>query len=93
LDNQHKRKDIVGGMLMINPAKLFKMKGLWDRFVQNHPKFPQFMNAVQSNGIQEGSVIEITVITPEGKNISTNLKISASDKEMFSELAELTKGN
>ena len=76
---------------MINPAKLFKMKSLWDRFVENHPKFPQFMNAVQSNGIHEGAVIEITVTTPEGKNISTNVKITASDKEMFAELAELTK--
>lgn len=77
---------------MINPAKLFKMKGLWDRFVENHPKFPQFMKAVQSNGINEGSVIEITVTTPEGKNISTNVRITSSDKELFAELAELTKG-
>ncbi len=77
---------------MINPAKLFKLKSLWDRFVKNHPKFPQFMNAVQSNGINEGSVIEIIVTTPDGKNISTNVKITASDKEMFAELAELTKG-
>jgi hypothetical protein len=77
---------------MINPAKLFKMKSLWERFVENHPKFPQFMNAVQSNGINEGSVIEITVTTPDGKNISTNVRITATDKEMFAELAELTKG-
>ncbi len=76
---------------MINPAKLFKMKSLWERFVENHPKFPQFMKAVQSNGIHEGTVIEITVITPDGRNISTNVKITASDKEMFSELAELSK--
>ena len=76
---------------MINPAKLFKLKSLWDRFVENHTKFPQFISAVQSNGIQEGAVIEITVTTPEGKNISTNVRITASDKEMFAELAELTK--
>jgi hypothetical protein len=77
---------------MINPAKLFKMKSMWERFVENHPKFPQFMNAVQSNGINEGSVIEITVTTPDGKSISTNVRVTASDKELFTELAELTKG-
>ncbi|MDF2904871.1 MAG: hypothetical protein K0R34_192 [Herbinix sp.] len=76
---------------MINPAKLFKMKSLWERFVENHPRFPQFMSAVQSTGIEEGSVIEIIVTTPEGKNISTNVKVTASDKEMFTELAELSK--
>lgn len=77
---------------MINPAKLFKIKGLWERFVKNHPRFSQFISAVQSNGMNEGSVIEITITTPEGKNISTNIKVTASDKEMLSELAELTKG-
>lgn len=77
---------------MINPAKLFKMKGMWDQFIENHPRFPQFMKAVQSNGIKEGAVIEITVTTPEGKNISTNVRVTASDMELLNELAELTKG-
>lgn len=77
---------------MINPAKLFKMKGLWEGFVQNHPRFPQFINAVQSNGINEGAVIEINVTTAEGKNLSTNVKVTQSDKEMFAELSQLLKG-
>ena len=77
---------------MINPAKLFKMKGLWEGFVKNHPRFPQFISAVQSNGVNEGSVIEITVTAPDGKNLSTNVKVSQSDKEMLEELTELLKG-
>jgi hypothetical protein len=76
---------------MINPAKLLKFKSYWDKFTQNHPKFPLFINAIQSNGIEEGTIIEINVTTAEGKNLSTNLKITASDKEMFHELAELMK--
>lgn len=75
----------------MNPAKLLKLKGSWDKFVKNHPKFPLFINAVKSTGIEEGSVIEITVITAEGKELSTNIKITQSDKEMLSELTELLK--
>jgi hypothetical protein len=76
---------------MMNPAKLFKIKASWDKFIENHPKFPQFMNAVRSNGIDEGSIIEVTITTAEGKNFSTNIKVTQSDKEMLSELTELMK--
>jgi hypothetical protein len=78
---------------LINPAKLFKIKGYWDQFIQNHPKFPLFINAIQSNGIEEGSVIDITITTAEGKTFSTNIKVTQSDKEMLSELTELMKNS
>jgi len=76
---------------MINPAKLFKFKGAWDKFTQNHPKFPLFINAVHDSGLEEGTIIEINVTTAEGKTFSTNIKVSQSDKELFDELSELTK--
>ena len=76
---------------MMNPAKLFKIKGYWDQFVQNHPKFPMFINAIRSSGVEEGSVIDITITTAEGKTFSTNIKVTQSDKEMLAELTELMK--
>ena len=76
---------------MMNPAKILKLKGAWDRFTQNHPKFPMFMNAIRSQGIEEGAVIEIIITSPEGKALSTNIKVSQSDKELFNELVELSK--
>lgn len=76
---------------MMNPAKLFKIKSAWDTFTKNHPRFPQFMSAVQQNAVQEGSIIEINVTTPEGKTLSTNMKLTASDLELFHELSEMSK--
>jgi hypothetical protein len=76
---------------MMNPAKLFKIKGAWDKFSQNHPKFVQFLGAMNNDGIKEGTIIEINVITAEGKNISSNLKITQSDIELFKELSEISK--
>lgn len=74
---------------MINPTKLLKFKSAWDAFSNNHPKFSKFLSAVQQNGIEEGTVIEINLTTESGNTLSTNLKITQSDKELFKELSEL----
>lgn len=76
---------------MMNPAKLLKLKKSWDEFSGNHPKFVNFMKAVSKKGAKEGTLIEITVTTPEGETISSNLKITKSDEEMIAELGELFK--
>lgn len=74
---------------MMNPAKLFKIKGSWDKFVENHPKFPMFINAVKATGVNEGTIMEITITTPEGKTLSTNVKVTKADKELFHDLSEM----
>lgn len=73
----------------MNPASLFKMKGLWDKFTANHPKFPKFMQAVQQKGIQEGTILAMSVTTPSGEKIETNLRVTAEDMELFQELKNL----
>ena len=73
-----------------NPAAIFQMMNLWNKFKQNHPKFPKFMTAVYQNGIKEGSIIEINVTTADGQSLNSNLKITASDMELIEQLKELT---
>lgn len=68
---------------------IFKAKKSWDTFCGNHPRFPAFLQAVQTSGIQEGTVIEVTVTTPEGKKMMTNLKLTATDMEAFHDLKGL----
>lgn len=74
---------------MKNPAALFKIKGLWEQFVENHPKFPMFLNALKTSGISEGSVLEIQVTQPDGTHMKTNIKVSQSDMELFEQLKTL----
>ena len=74
---------------MINPMKLMQLKSSWDSFRNAHPKFVSFLNAVPSSGITEGSIIEITVSNPNGKTLSTNLKLKESDIQMFNVIKEL----
>ena len=75
---------------MINPGMIMKMKGFKDRFVENHPKFPLFLNAVYNRALLEGSIIEISVTAPDGTKLDTNLKLQPSDIEMLREMQEMT---
>ena len=65
--------------MALNPMKLLELKNLWTAFTVRHPKFPQFLTAVQQAGIPEGTVIEVTITPPDGKTFTSNLKVTAED--------------
>ena len=73
----------------INPLKLLQIKNAWDQFTIRHPKLPAFLRAVSSNAIGEGTILEMTVITADGKKYNTNLKISAEDMQMVNDLKNM----
>ena len=75
----------------MNPAALFKLKAIQDTFIKNHPKFPNFLQAVKRKGIQAGDIISITIETPDGEKLESNIKVQSSDVEAFNQLMELTQ--
>lgn len=66
-----------------------QFKGMWDEFTSRHPKFPLFLNAVSQHGITEGTVIEVQIKRPDGKEFSSNLKISQEDMALFQKLKNM----
>lgn len=72
--------------MAINPMKLLELKNLWGAFTRRHPKFPQFLSAVQQTGITEGTIIEVQITPPDGKTFTTNLKVTAEDIEAVKSL-------
>lgn len=75
--------------MAIDPMQLLKIKGMWDGFTRRHPKFPAFLKAMTQGAITEGSVLEITVTTVEGKTISSNLKVTKEDMEMVEAIGKM----
>lgn len=73
----------------MNLTHLMKFQSMWNAFTSRHPKFPLFLNAVASNGIIEGTVIEIQIKRPDGKEFATNLKVAKEDMELFQTLKEM----
>lgn len=70
-------------------AGIMKIKGAWDKFTRNHPKFMPFMQAVGKEAIGEGTIIEIKVVSQNGKEYNTNMKLTADDMELFSQIKNM----
>jgi hypothetical protein len=47
--------------------------------------------ASKNNVIQENTVLEIKITTPEGKNLSTNVKLTNDDLALFNDLKEMAR--
>ncbi|MGI6095051.1 MAG: hypothetical protein ACOYBL_06420 [Lachnospiraceae bacterium] len=72
-------------------GKVQKVKACIDKFQENHPKFPLFLKAVSQDALKEGTLMEITVTTPDEKSYCTNIRIKAEDMELMEMLKEIRK--
>ncbi len=75
-------------MAGFNPLKLMQIKNAWEQFGGRHPKFAAFLQFIAKEGFKEGTVIEITIRTPEEKEISSNIRIMREDVEMINSFRE-----
>lgn len=75
--------------MAINPMQLFALKGDFDKFKKNHPRFIQFIQAISQDGIKEGTVLECKVIGTDGREMQTNIKVTQDDLELFAKLKNL----
>ena len=89
IGRQIERGEAVNMFNFSQMSKIMEMKALSDRFLSNHPKLMPFMKAVSESGIAEGSVIEISVKEPSGKEYVTNLKITQDDMMCFEKLKNI----
>ena len=62
---------------MVNPASIMKIMNL--------------KNYCLNGGIQEGTVIEITVTKPGEQPVTSNMKVMQSDIDIVNELKTLSK--
>lgn len=72
-------------------AAIQKAKETMDRFRKNHPKFPAFIEAVSKNALKDGTLIEITVTTPDGTSYESNLKLNSEDMELLEMITSFNK--
>jgi hypothetical protein len=68
---------------MITPGAIGKLKEGINTFNYNHPRVQPFLAAVAARGITEGSVIELTVKSPDGEAMTSNIKVNQSDLELI----------
>lgn len=73
----------------MNPMAILSMKSSLEKFQDNHPRFMQFLATMTQNGLEEGTILECKVITPEGKEIQANIKINKDDLELIEKIKEI----
>ena len=73
----------------MNPMDMMHFAGALNTFRNEHPKFAQFAKKMVSDGISEGSVIEVTIKKPDGTAVTGNMKVKASDIELFESLKRM----
>lgn len=71
--------------MMMDFTAVMKMKGAWDTFTRNHPKLVPFMQAVGREAVGDGTIIEVKVKSPDGKEYNTNMRLTQSDMELFAQ--------
>ncbi len=65
----------------INPMMMMKLASRWKKFNEEHPKVVPFFRAVSDRGIEAGSVIEIKVTDPQGREYVSNIRVTGDDME------------
>ena len=74
---------------MMNIGSLGKIMKAKEVFTAHHPKLVAFLQAVFSNGVEEGTIIELTVTKPGQDPVTTNIKVQQSDLDMMDSIREL----
>lgn len=67
--------------MAVNPMDMMKIGQRLKLFQEQHPKFPAFLAQVKENALMPGSIMEMKVTTPEGREYITNIRLTQDDVE------------
>ncbi len=72
-----------------NMMEMLALKGKIDAFAKRHPMFPKFLGDVKNTALQDGTVIDFMVTTPDGVQKKSNIRLTAEDVELMMSLGKL----
>lgn len=77
---------------MINPVTVMKVVNERKAFLDNHPEFFRFLlEQFGSEGVSEGTVIEMKVTRPGQQEVKAEAELVGSDMKLFSGLKEMIR--
>lgn len=74
--------------MSFNPLKLMQLKPHGKASPCAHPKFPLFWKTVYRQGLVEGTVLEFKVTMPDGKVLTSNMKVSQADLDLLKQIQD-----
>ena len=79
--------------MAMNPIAMMQAAGRIKIFQEQHPKAIAFIRSISGGDLREGSVIELKVTTPEGKESVSNIRLTKEDIETFNLFKNSQTGN
>ena len=79
--------------MAMNPIAMMQAAGRIKIFQEQHPKAIAFIQSISAGDLREGSIIELKVTTPEGKESVSNIKLTREDIETFNLFKNSQTGN
>ena len=73
----------------MNPQNMMQILGAIGTFRNEHPKFAAFLSHFLKGGIPEGTIIEMSVTRPGEECVTTNMKVTQSDIQLFEALRQM----
>lgn len=65
--------------MAVNPMQLMKLKDRYRLFKEDHPKMMPFLTMLGKKAVEEGTVITIKAVTPEGQEYESNIRLTRND--------------
>lgn len=75
--------------MAVNPMALLKMKDRLGVFNQDHPRVRAFFHKIKEEGLPEGSILELKITRPDGKEEVTNIRLTERDIETLRMISSL----
>ncbi|MBR5979232.1 MAG: hypothetical protein IK029_00385 [Oscillospiraceae bacterium] len=76
--------------MALNPMMLLKIRKMWGQFTAAHPKLLPYFREIRNSGyVGDGSVIDITVTSPDGRDLRYNMRVSSEDLELLRSIADI----
>ncbi|MBQ2086205.1 MAG: hypothetical protein II464_08055 [Oscillospiraceae bacterium] len=76
--------------MALNPMVLLKIRKMWGQFTSAHPRLLPYINELRSSGyVGEGSVIDVTVTSPDGRDLRYNMRVTADDLELIGAVTDI----
>ena len=77
----------------MNPLDMMQLGGRLQTFSQQHPRFGDFLRESAKDAMREGSILEMKVTSPEGKEYITNIKLTPEDVETINLIRSMRSGS
>ena len=75
--------------MKLNPLSLLQLKDSIHQFRREHPKVSKFFTTIRREALMPGTVMELTVKDPQGKERVANMRLTENDVKMIGMMLDI----